>query len=148
MRAPARPPVILGEHQVWRTPTGTTRTVIELVESSVPLCRCRRGGNVVMITQSSMRSWILRQRAELLAPTLDMTNAATALLDMIAMAEPRHRVAVLVFDPERDDMPIVYSNAAAMDLQPALATSLALVADGTLRMPVAGGVRWVGEEDY
>lgn len=77
----------------------------------------------------------------------DLTAAVTALLEMIATAEPARRAALVVFDPARDDMPVVYSNAAAMDLQPALATSLMLVSDGILRMPVNGGVRWVGEEE-
>lgn len=78
----------------------------------------------------------------------DLTTAATALLEMISLVEPTHRAAVVVFDLARDDMPVVYSNAAAVDLQPALATSLSLISDGTLRMPAAGGVRWVGEEDW
>ena len=77
----------------------------------------------------------------------DLTTAAAALLEMIATVEPTQRAAVVVFDPARDDMPVLYSNAAAVDLQPALATLLMLVSDGILRMPVNGGVRWVGEED-
>ena len=76
----------------------------------------------------------------------DLTTAATALLELFATVEPSQRAVVVVFDPTRDDMPVVYSNAAAADLQPALATCLALVSDGTLRMPIAGGVRWIGEE--
>jgi hypothetical protein len=82
-----------------------------------------------------------------MSPLSDLTAAAAALLEMIAMVEPTQRAAVVVFDPTRDDMPVLYSNAAAMDLQPALATALMLVSDGLLRMPVNGGVRWVGEEE-
>jgi len=148
MRAAARPPVSLAGGQVWRTPDGVSRTVVELYSEAVPTCRCRVRSHLVTITQSAMRAWILRHNADLAQPTPDLTTAATALLELIAMVEPTHRAAVVVFNLERDDVPVVYSNAAAMDLQPALATSLALVLDGSLRMPLDGGVRWVGEEEW
>jgi hypothetical protein len=71
-----------------------------------------------------------------------LTAAATALVDIIALVEPSHRAVVLVFDP-LDGQHQVYSNASEYDLAPILRLVVARLRDGTLRMPVAGGVRWV-----
>jgi hypothetical protein len=58
------------------------------------------------------------------------------------LVEPSHRAVVLVFDP-LDGQHQVYSNASEYDLAPILRAVVARLRDGTLRMPVAGGVRWV-----
>jgi hypothetical protein len=74
-----------------------------------------------------------------------LTAAATALVDIIALVEPSHRAVVLVFDP-LDGQHVLYSNAAEYDLAPILRAVVMRLRDGRLRMPVAGGVRWVTEE--
>lgn len=71
-----------------------------------------------------------------------LTTAATLLMDALEMVEPSHRAVVIVFDP-LDGVHQVYSNASEYDLAPLLRAVTARLRDGTLRMPVAGGVRWV-----
>ena len=55
-----------------------------------------------------------------------------------------NRCVIIVFDPlaEAGDQAF-YSNASAWQLTEVLSAALKQLASGSLRMPVAGGLRWV-----
>jgi hypothetical protein len=75
----------------------------------------------------------------------NLTTAARALIETLALVEPTLRAVVICFDPL--GLPATHSldsNAAAVDLIPVLRAVLERLESGALRMPVSGGaVRWV-----
>jgi hypothetical protein len=80
------------------------------------------------------------------SPSLHFDSAAMRLLELLALVEPGHRVAVIVFDPRAcDGQATLYSTAGADDLWREFEALRKRLYVGTLRMPVSGGVRWVDE---
>jgi hypothetical protein len=74
----------------------------------------------------------------------NLTTAAEALIDTLALVEPERRAVVIEFDPAAGpERHTLYSNAAAVDLVPVLRAVLVRLESGTLRMPVTDAVRWV-----
>jgi hypothetical protein len=74
-----------------------------------------------------------------------VSTIAANTIEAISVADPLNRVAVIVFQADKE--PRLYSGAAAVDLIPMLHALQEKMEAGRLRMPVTDAVRWVEVED-